>query len=58
MNALGCMHALIHARSFWEIGSYEAMDANDTKAGATDLAREWEGDPTVRRRAAVYTIVL
>ena len=36
----------------------EAMDAQNMKAGPTDLAKAWERDSTVRRRAAVYTIVL
>ena len=39
------------------IDPLQAMDETP-RAGATDLARAWESNSTVRRRAHVYQLVL
>ena len=38
----------------------DAMDVlgPDEREAATDLARAWEGNPAVRRRASIYNLAL
>lgn len=50
MRAYAVHEALIFRSSY--------IEAMDMKAGGTELAKDWESDPTVRRRAAVYSMVL